>query len=85
MHRFIGVRGHTIIRLKHKNLAAWAGSTQEFHQVIVNLQESGEVSLVLSTEEKYVKGRKPRLPVATRAIDHDELHWHPMVITYTGK
>jgi len=82
MHRFIGVRGHTVIKLKHKNLVAWTGATFDFHRVIVNLQESGKVNLVLSTEDRYAKGRKPRLPVATKSIDYDELHWHPMVITY---
>jgi hypothetical protein len=86
MHRFIAVRGHTTINLKFKNLAAWTGSTHDFLQVILDLQGSGQASINLSVASRYpAKGRRPRLPVATVEQDYEELHWYPMVITYTGK
>lgn len=82
MHRFMKVRGHTMINLKYKNLVAWTGTSPEFFQVVVDLQNSGHLCIRLCPESRYEKGRKLRLPVTSKEGDYEELHWYPMTIAY---
>lgn len=85
MHRFIRVRGREDITLSAKNLVAWSGSSNEFVQVVLALQEyHSHVKLVFCKERAYSdKGRKPRHPLSTGASDYEEKHWQPMLILYT--
>lgn len=84
MHRFIRVRGKKNIPLEAKNMIAWTGSSDEFHQVIMALQAyHSHIKIEFCPESAYSdKGRKPRLPVAKGIQEYKELHWQPMIIIY---
>jgi hypothetical protein len=82
MHRFMRVRGHTSIDMKHENLVAWTGSSPEFLWVLIDLQNSGHIYLALTDESRYSKGRRPHLPVTDKEEKHETLHWYPMILIY---
>lgn len=81
LHRYMNTTGKEEMRHIRKNLIAWTQISNEFWQFVMKLQDTGRITFVTVDESLYPKGKKhPQLPIAREGVDHDTLHWLPMVI-----
>lgn len=83
LHPYMKVRGKRFLLLTGcENAITWNGMSDEFSDMIMQLQATKKVIFCSGTEEQYAKGRKPKLPVATKRESHEQQEWHPMIIKY---
>lgn len=81
LHRYMDTVGKEDIRHVCKNLIVWTQISNEFFQFVLQLQATKRITFSMVDENLYPANKKrPQLPVAREAVDHNELHWTPLVI-----